>query len=156
MIMHGPECVALFYLCCFAINTGISLGNFQIAVGGYDGSLKVYNESLDLINTIKAHDLHLNLVKQSPFSNKLVATCSSDKTVKIWQVSKFNWKLVRTYTEHTHFVVGLEFINAETIASGSLDATIKIWSMSTGVTKREINAGYYVYCLKLLIRLFAI
>ena len=94
--------------------------------------------------------MHLNRVKQSPFSNKLVATCSSDKTVKIWQVSKFNWKLVRTYTEHTHFVVGLEFINAETIASGSLDATIKIWSMSTGVTKREINAGYYVYCLKLL------
>ena len=51
MIIHGLECVALFYLCCFAINTGpvISLGNFQIATGGYDGSLKVFNESLDLI-----------------------------------------------------------------------------------------------------------
>ena len=128
MIIHGLEFVALFYLCCFAINTGpvISLGNFQIATGGYDGSLKVFNESLDLINTIKAHDLHLNRVKQSPFSNKLVATCSSDKTVKIWQVSKFNWKLVRTYTEHTHFVGGVEF------------------------TKRVISAGYYVFCLKLL------
>jgi WD40 repeat protein len=152
MVMVCLEFVALFYLCCFAFNTGpvISLSNFQIATGGYDGSLKVFNESLDLIYTIQAHDLHLNRVKQSSFSNKLVATCSSDKTVKIWNASKYNWQLVRTYTKHTHFVVGLEFLNADTIASGALDSTIRIWSMSTGVTKKEISTGYYVYCLQLL------
>ena len=80
-----------------------------------------------------------------------MATCSYDFTVKIWNISNpFNWNLIRTYTNHNQGVLGLEWINGETIASGSNDATIKIWSISTGQTKLKISTGDRVFSLKLL------
>jgi WD40 repeat protein len=47
-------------------------------------------------------------------------------------------------------VYGIDFIDEDTIASGSKDQTIKIWSLSSGQTIRTINANSEVNCLKLL------
>jgi WD40 repeat protein len=79
-----------------------------------------------------------------------VATCSDDGLVKIWN-SLSNWNLIRTYTGHSGAVYGLEWINSDTIASGGyIDGTIKIWSISSGLTNRTINTGSYVTSLQLL------
>jgi WD40 repeat protein len=58
--------------------------------------------------------------------------------------------LIRNYTNHTQAVLGLEWINEDTIASGGYDYTIKIWSLKTGQTKFTISTGEVVYSLKLL------
>jgi WD40 repeat protein len=80
-----------------------------------------------------------------------VATASADNKVKIWSVIKAsNWSLIQTFTQHTANVIGLEYINAQTIASGSYDATIKIWSIYTGLVNISITASAGVYCLQLL------
>jgi WD40 repeat protein len=80
-----------------------------------------------------------------------VATCSYDRTVKIWYLSNpSNWCLIRNYTDHTHSVLGLEWINEDTIASSGYDYTIKIWSIKTAETKLTIYTGDAVYSLKLL------
>jgi WD40 repeat protein len=82
-----------------------------------------------------------------------VATLSSDDTAKIWDIMKIsntNWTLIRTYTGHTNAVYDCEFINEDLIATGSSDATIKIWSLSTGVTNRTINTNSDIFALKLL------
>jgi WD40 repeat protein len=80
-----------------------------------------------------------------------VATCSYDRTVKIWNLSNpSNWTLIRNFTNHTQAVFGLEWINEDTIASGSNDLTIKIWSIKTAETKLTISTGEVVYSLKLL------
>jgi WD40 repeat protein len=82
-----------------------------------------------------------------------VATLSSDDTAKIWDImtiSNTNWTLIRTYTGHTNAVYDCEFINEDLIATGASDATIKIWSMSTGVTNRTINTNSDIFALKLL------
>jgi WD40 repeat protein len=121
-------------------------------IGGQDGQIKVYNgTSYALINSFQAHTSFIIRIKQSPFSNRsLVATCSSDGTVKIWN-SFSNWNQIRTYTGHSGEVYGLEWINSDTIASGGLDdSTIQIWSISSGQTNRTINTGTVVNSLKLL------
>ena len=105
--------------------------------------MKVYDANLNLIKSFQAHTSSIIRIKQSPFNNSYVATCSDDKTVKIWKNS--NWNLIQTYTKHTQYVVGLEWINKETIASGSNDKTIHIWSISTGQTQRIINTGSSAY-----------
>ncbi len=74
---------------------------------------------------------------------------SSDRTVKIWD-PKHDWSFVRNYTNHSDYVRSLEYINEDTIATGSWDKTIQIWSMSTGLTIRIINAVSSVYSLKML------
>ena len=44
----------------------------------------------------------------------------------------------------------LEFINEDTIASGGLDLSIQIWSISSGLTQRIIKTNSVVFSLKLL------
>ena len=75
-----------------------------------------------------------------------MATCSEDKTVKIWNY----WNLIQTYTKHAGYVLGLEWISKDTIASGSEDNTIQIWSISTGLIQRTINTGSVARALQLL------
>ena len=79
-----------------------------------------------------------------------MATCSFDNTAKVWLPSNTNWMLIRNYTGHTYYVNDIEYINNDMIATGAWDGTIKIWSISTGITKRNISTGNHVKCLQLL------
>jgi WD40 repeat protein len=103
------------------------------------------------MKSFTAHTSRINRIKQSPFNKDLVATCSEDNTVKIWNATTTNnWNLIRTYSGHGSRVYGLEWIDQDTIASGSDNKDIKIWSRSTGTTIRTINVDIDVFCLKLL------
>ncbi len=105
---------------------------------------------------------HVNRIKQ--FSNDFVVTCSDDNTTKVWkpfdngelksESEKNNWALVRTFTGHSQPVWGLEYIDEDTVASGSYDRTIKLWSIRTGETKLTISTGSGVKSLKLLSNCF--
>ena len=104
-----------------------------------------------MVNSFKAHSDWIIRIKQSPFNTNYVATCSY-KEVKIWNVSSssFNWTLITTYSQHSSSVVALEWLDNDTLASGSRDKTIKLWSPTTGQTKRTIQTTEYVWSLKLL------
>jgi WD40 repeat protein len=104
------------------------------------------------LNSFKAHENYINRLKQSPF-NSYVASVSDDAKVKIWNPSSnenASWTLIRTYSNHTEWVDGLEFISEDLIATGSDDNTTQIWSISTGQTLRTIYTGSQVFSLKLL------
>ena len=109
----------------------------------------VYNSNLQLTKSFQAHSGGIWKIKQSPFNNSYVASCSSDNSVKIWDPLT-NWTFIRNYTNHTNIVYGLEFISEDKIASGSWDSSIHIWSISTGVCFRVIRPGDNVYSLKML------
>ena len=112
----------------------------------------MYNQN-SLVNSFKAHSNWINRIKQSPFNTNTnyVATCSEDKTVKIWNVSSsLNWTRITTYSQHTSGVYALEWLDNDTLASGSSDRTIRLWSPTTGQTKRTIQTNQEVYSLKLL------
>ncbi len=125
---------------------------FQVAIGFQNGLIKVYNESFALLNSFQAHTNAINRIKQSAYNSEYVATiCGGDSTVKIWNIWNIsNWSLIKNYANHTQPVLGLEWINEDSIASGSNDKTIKIWSIKTGQTKITINTGNIIYSLKLL------
>jgi len=75
----------------------------------------------------------------------------SDNSVRIWNVSNSrNWTLVCTFRNHTGQVYGIDFIRADTLVTGSLDRTIKIWRISTGVTTRNMISANPVYGVALL------
>ena len=58
--------------------------------------------------------------------------------------------LVTTYSQHSSSVYGLEWLDNDTLASGSSDLTIKLWSPTLGQTKRTIQTNQVVFSLKLL------
>jgi len=97
-----------------------------------------------LVNTIQAHSEFIWKIKQSPFpvydSNRnYVAT--ADKTVNIYNVTSDSvWQLVGSYAEHTNTVLAIEWLDNETLVTGSADNTIRVWSLSGYETKLTINA----------------
>jgi WD40 repeat protein len=106
---------------------------------------------LSLVNSFQAHSDWIRRIKPSPFNTNYVATCSDDGTVKIWNVlSSFGWTRVTTYSQHSSYVWALEWLDNDTLASGSNDQTIKLWSLTTGQTKRTIQTNQLVWSLKLL------
>jgi WD40 repeat protein len=122
-------------------------------IGDVNGQIQIYNcSSLSFVNSFKAHSNYINRIKQSPFNTNYVATCSDDRTVKIWNVSSsFDWTLITTYSQHSSGVWALEWLDNDTLASaGSLDRTIKLWSPTTGQTKRTIQTNQWVWSLTML------
>ncbi len=116
-----------------------------------NGQIKIYNSS-SLLNSFEAHSSIIYRIKQSPFNTNYVATCSSDRTVKIWTVSSsFNLSLITTYSQHSSGVYALEWLDKDTVASaGYYDQTIKLWSITTGQTKRTIQTNQWVWSLTML------
>ena len=114
--------------------------------------IKVYNAiDFTLVYSFQAHANTVNQIKQLP--NGLVATTSQDATIKLWNPSTscVSWTLIQTYTGHSIDVISVEYIDAYTIASVSInDGTIQIWSIYTGQTNRTINTGTNPFSLALL------
>ncbi len=106
---------------------------------------------MSLVKSYKAHSSSINRIKQSPFNTNTnyVATCSADKTVKIWNVSSssFNWSLFTTYSQHSSSVADFEWLDNDSLASADYQ-TIKLWSPTTGQTKRTIQTNQTVKSLK--------
>jgi WD40 repeat protein len=121
-------------------------------IGDNNGLIKINNQN-SLVNSFKAHSSYIWRIKQSPFNTNTnyVATCS-DKEVKIWNVSSsFNWTLITTYSQHSSTVYALEWLDNDTLASaGWQDREIKLWSPTTGQTKRTIQTNQNVYSLTML------
>lgn len=88
-------------------------------IGDYSGQMQVYDESLSLVNSSKAHTDIIFRTKQSKFKNGFVATGSADFTVKIWNPYS-NWNLIRTYTNHSSWVYSLEFFDEDTVIRAGL------------------------------------
>ena len=80
-----------------------------------------------------------NPPKLKTFPAHLIATCSADKFVKVWNLA--DGKLVKQFEGHTHHVldVGWQF-DGKLLASAGGDHTVKIWDWEKGEQARTINA----------------
>lgn len=66
-----------------------------------------------------------------------MASCSTDLTIKLWELTQFT--CIKTLNGHEHNVSSVEFLNSgDQLISASRDKTIKLWEVSTG------------YCIKTL------
>jgi WD40 repeat protein len=120
-------------------------------IGDFNGQIKIYNQN-SFVNSFQAHSNYITRIKQSPFNTNYVATCSNDRTVKIWNVSSsFNWTLITAYSQHSSDVYALEWLDNDTLASAGLwGQTIKLWSPTTGQTKRTIKTNHFVESFTML------
>lgn len=83
---------------------------------------------------------HMDWVNSVVFSNDgiLIASGSSDKTIKIWNVATGEEE--QTLKGHMDEVNAVVFLNDGTlIASGSSDSTVKIWNVATGEEERILE-----------------
>ncbi|GAB6032629.1 Transducin (beta)-like 3 [Chamberlinius hualienensis] len=84
--------------------------------------------SLNVKWTVISHDKDVNFVTISP-NDKLIATASQDKSVKIWSSSE--GKCLANLKGHRRGVWCVQFSPFDQIvASGSADGIIKLWSLS--------------------------
>ena len=122
----------------------------KVVIGDHSGLIRVYDGSNQgsIISSFEAHANIINRIKQSPFNNQYVATCSDDKTVKIWDSS--DGTLLQGYTNHANHVNDMEWIYEDRLASCSDDNTIQLWSANTSQQIQTINVGLNVISLKLI------
>ncbi|HEY9739851.1 MAG TPA: serine/threonine-protein kinase [Coleofasciculaceae cyanobacterium] len=136
-------------------SVAISPDGQTLASGSTDKTIKLWQVSTGQeLRTLKGHNRALSSVPFSPDGHKRVgggvmqtqsavssvafspdgqtlASGSTDKTIKLWQVSTAGE--LRTLKGHTAPVTSVAFSPyGQALASGSTDKTIKLWQVSTG------------------------
>lgn len=101
-----------------------------VVSGDEEGMIKVWSAELgEREATIRAHT---RAVTGLDFSSdgKVLASCSSDLSVRLWDTD--SWNNMRTLQGHDHTVSSVKFINEDLLASCSRDCTIRLWQTNTG------------------------
>ncbi|KAL5200796.1 hypothetical protein ABZP36_035150 [Zizania latifolia] len=158
MITEKPSWIRHEGLQIFSID--IQPGGLRFATGGGDQKIRIWsmksvakdNDNEDssqrLLATIRDHFGSVNCVRWAKHGRYL-ASGSDDQVIQIHErkagtgTSEFgsgeppdveNWKVVMTLRGHTADVVDLNWSpDDSTLASGSLDNTVHIWSMANGI-----------------------
>ncbi|MBE3044168.1 WD40 repeat domain-containing protein, partial [Candidatus Bathyarchaeota archaeon] len=124
----------------------------SVASGSDDYSIKVWDWELgELEQTVKGHTRAvLDVDYGGPRGAVLLASCSSDLTIKLWDPAA-EYKNIRTLLGHDHSVSAVRFIPAggsegassggNLLVSASRDATLRIWDVTTGFCLKTI-AGH--------------
>ena len=114
-----------------------------IAAGGNE--VRVY----DVRSRKTVHTLNVEAVNDIRFKNGILATCSKDKTIRVWDiVSPSEINLRQVLTGHNGAVNAVD-LDDKYIVSGSDDRTIKIWDVSTLKVVRTLTGHLWrVNCLQ--------
>ena len=103
---------------------------------------------IELYWVIKEHKSSVWCARFSP-DGLLLCTCSSDKTVKLWNVNSRT--LERSFELHTDTVWSCCFAPAPTkslVATGSSDQTVKVWNTESGEVLHDLGGyGDAIDCL---------
>ena len=125
-----------------------------IVSGGEDSTIKIWNRDGKLLKTLKEHKSWVNKISFSP-DGTLMATASSDNTVKLWSFEctnsegdrclKVKVELLKTLTQtdegHSHWVTDVSFSPDRTnLVTASRDGTVKIWNQN-GVLQKTISVS---------------
>jgi WD40 repeat protein len=106
-----------------------------VATGSVDNNINLYSVSAKLSH--KNDTAHQKIIRAiCILKNGLIATGSSDFTIKIWKKSDSKTlELITTLTEHESTVYALEVLTNGSLISGSGDKTLRVWN--------QINETYF-------------
>lgn len=133
-----------------------------IATSSEDSSIKIWDwETGDFERTLKSHTKSVTDVDFQPARAPqdigsetkvplLLASCSSDLTIKIWDTEN-DYKCLRTLYGHDHVVSSVKFLptTGDRLVSISRDRSIRIWEVGTGFCMKTIESanGDWIRCL---------
>ncbi len=122
----------------------------SLASGSEDTTIKIWDWELgELERTVKGHTKAvLDVDYGGPRGGTLLASCSSDLTVKLWDPND-EYKNIRTLPGHDHSVSAVRFIpsgaagmvpsSGNLLVSASRDRTLRIWDSTTGYCVKTIR-----------------
>ncbi|KXX81945.1 Nuclear distribution protein nudF-1 [Madurella mycetomatis] len=118
----------------------------SLASGSEDYTIKIWDWELgELERTIKGHTKAvLDVDFGGPRGSTLLASCSSDMSIKLWDPSD-GYKNIRTLPGHDHIVSAVRFIPSGASGAGNLlvsaskDNTLKMWDVTTGFCVKTIE-----------------
>ncbi len=85
---------------------------------------------------------HTDAVMCLQFNDKILATGSYDRTIKIWDIE--SGEVLRTLHGHEHGIRTLQF-DEDRLISGGMDCSVRIWNWHTGqCVSRSVQHGHYV------------
>ncbi|KIW66957.1 hypothetical protein PV04_06237 [Phialophora macrospora] len=112
-----------------------------IVCGSDDFQLRVVNwNTSEKVKSFEAHPDYIRAIVVHPVLS-VVLTASDDMTIRMFDWEK-DWRCVREFVGHQHYVMGLSINPKDTniFASACLDRTIKIWSIDNATAKQTIEA----------------
>lgn len=112
-----------------------------VASSSEDGSIKIWDWELgELERTLKGHTKTvLDLDFGGTGADILLASCSSDLTIKLWDPQN-EYANIRTLTGHDHTISSVRFTPSGThLLSASRDKCVRIWEVKTGYSVRTIR-----------------
>lgn len=126
----------------------------------------IENNAVDCIYVCKGHERGVDSLATSP-STKLLASGSWDTMLKIWscelngnennddgdyeEVASKRSKGERTRTPkstlsgHREAISGIQWLSEDSILTGSWDHTLRVWDLSNGGIKSEINGNKPIF-----------
>ena len=121
----------------------------SIASGSDDHTIKIWDWELgELEKTIKGHTRAvLDVDYGGPRGGCLLASCSSDLTIKLWDPAD-DYQNIRTLIGNDHSVSAIRFIpsgapgapsSGNLLVSASKDKTLRIWDITTGYCLRTLH-----------------
>ena len=88
----------------------------------------------------QAHNRYILRCLMSP-DTRLLATCSADTTVKIWNVEGPTHKLEKELVGHQRWVWDMAFsADSAYLVSASSDHSARLWELATGSQVRQYSA----------------
>lgn len=101
--------------------------------------------SVQLVHTLRGHTSDVNTVIFSPghSTSPLLASCSSDKTIRLWNVDDQSSTILTRHTYQVHCLAFSPILNdnddstARYMASVSTDGTCLLWDLSTKSVLKE-------------------
>ena len=120
--------VSLFPIRCIRF---LSDKNYIIC-GSDDKMIRIFNYiTMEKIKEFEAHSDFIRNI-QIHYKQTSFLTCSDDNTIHLYDATNNDFNLIRTYTEHSNFVMSLavNIKDYDMFASASMDKKIKVWSFS--------------------------
>jgi hypothetical protein len=124
------------------------LPNNILVCGLADGKIAKWNlNNFTKIDSFKAHKEAI--LGHKHVSSSQVVSCSISRTIKLWNIETN--ECLRTFCRHRDKVNCIEVsADGSKLYSGSMDKSVRVWDISSGVHLAKISFPSFVYCLKLI------
>jgi WD40 repeat protein len=117
---------------CVAETLLFSADDKQLFVGNWMGSIMIFDvPNAELTGTLKGHSSVVTGLSRSP-DGKTLASCSHDRSLKIWDVTRANPPQTVTIG-HEYDAAWLRFSrDSKLLVTNGFDGTVRLWEVESG------------------------